>query len=358
MPNDPPTADLLTISVFAGACGLTASALRFYADSGLLPPATVDQTSGYRYYTPDQVGRAVLVRRLRAADMPLDRIAEVLAADGPTAARIVDDHVDGLARRFGQARAAASAVKSALGLTPRPSTRVRGLVFTVAVEQVLTATTHEPGLPVLNAVHIEVSGADVVLTATDRYRLSTRTLVASQPGTADWAATVHADDLRLVMPWSRRQRELRVSVQAGTVRFDGDGDGTGVRECRVLAGQFPDHRMLLASLPAVRTRLLVSRNALAESLENVDGDRVRLDVSGSSVRVRPGPVIPAVVTGPAVGIEFAVTTLYPAISSAVGPDVLVDIAEPGLPVVVRSADSGDLTTLAMPLPITEKAVAE
>ncbi|NED69138.1 MerR family transcriptional regulator, partial [Streptomyces sp. SID10244] len=57
--------ELLTISVFARACGLTASALRFYADSGLLEPAFVDDATGYRYYTQDQLDGAVLVRRLR-----------------------------------------------------------------------------------------------------------------------------------------------------------------------------------------------------------------------------------------------------------------------------------------------------
>ncbi|MBY8852436.1 MerR family DNA-binding transcriptional regulator, partial [Saccharothrix sp. MB29] len=46
-----PDPELLTIGAFARSSGLTAGALRFYADSGLLPPASVDDSSGYRYYT-------------------------------------------------------------------------------------------------------------------------------------------------------------------------------------------------------------------------------------------------------------------------------------------------------------------
>ncbi|WP_229795962.1 DNA polymerase III subunit beta family protein, partial [Saccharothrix coeruleofusca] len=324
--------ELLTIGAFARASGLTASALRFYADVGLLRPATVDDSSGYRYYAPEQVDRAVLVRRLREIDMPLESIAEVL--DGRDAARIIDDHVVRLAHRVRQARETAVLVKAALGIgTSSLSVRVNGVVFTAAVEQILTATTHEPDLPVLNGVHVEVSADSVVLTATDRYRLSTRTLVPTAPSEAEWSRTVDADDLRLVLPWTRRQHELRVSARAGRVGFQ--GDGADARECRSLAEPFPDHRLLLASLPDVRTRVVVSRNALVRAVEEQRDHRVRLDVLGAAVTVSargtPGAPIPAAVTGPAVGVEFALTTLHPALSTAVGPDVVLDLAGPREP---------------------------
>lgn len=52
-----PDSELMPIGDFARRSGLTSSALRFYADSGLLHPAEVDPASGYRYYTADQVNR-------------------------------------------------------------------------------------------------------------------------------------------------------------------------------------------------------------------------------------------------------------------------------------------------------------
>lgn len=349
-----PKSELLTIGAFARSSGLTASALRFYADVGLLRPASVDDASGYRYYAREQAERAVVIRRLREIDMPLDLIADVLGSHVHDAARIIDDHVAALVDRVRQARETAVAVKTALGSTaPAPSVRVNALVFTAAVEQVLTATTHEPDLPVLNGLRVEVSGDGVALTATDRYRLSTRTLVPTAPCEADWSATVDADDLRLALPWTRRQRELGISARPGRVRLQ--GDDTTARECRSLADPFPDHRSLLASLPEVRTRVLVARNALVRLLEEQHDHRVRLDIPecGGAVAVSsrgsPGAPVAAVVTGPATAIEFAVTTLHPAISTAVGPDVVLDIAGPREPVVVRSADDGDLTTLVMPL---------
>jgi DNA-binding transcriptional MerR regulator len=78
--------DLLTIGTFAARARLSAKALRLYDRLGLLSPAHVDEATGYRYYRAGQVERARLVAMLRQLDMPLARIAEVVAADdGPTA---------------------------------------------------------------------------------------------------------------------------------------------------------------------------------------------------------------------------------------------------------------------------------
>jgi len=354
-----PRPELLTIGLFARASGLTASALRFYADSGLLRPASVDQASGYRYYASDQVERAVVIRRLREIDVPLERVAEILRSDGRDAARVVDEHVAALAERAHRARETAAAVKASLDPTRwSPPVAVTGSVFAAAVEQIITATTREPGLPVLNGVRVGVSADGVELTATDRYRLSTRTLAPARPHEADWSATVDADDLGAAMPWARRRHRLHLSTRPGSIRLAGDDETT--RECRTLAGPFPDHRVLLASLPEVRTRVLVPRNALVHRLEHHRDQRVRLRVTDSAVAVGPGgtpdaPPIPATVTGPGIDVDFAITTLYPAISTAIGPDLMLDLAGPDQPVVVRSADNGDLTTLAMPVrPLTQE----
>ncbi|MFH9064471.1 MerR family transcriptional regulator [Streptomyces coeruleorubidus] len=87
---DVPDRDLLTIGAFAARARLSAKALRLYDRLGLLSPAYVDEATGYRYYRAGQVEPARLVAMLRQLDMPLARIAEVVAAgDGPTAAELL-----------------------------------------------------------------------------------------------------------------------------------------------------------------------------------------------------------------------------------------------------------------------------
>lgn len=81
------TDDLLAIGAFAARSRLSPKALRLYDRLGLLAPAYVDETTGYRYYRADQVERARTVALLRRLDMPLTRIAEVVAAGEGTGLR-------------------------------------------------------------------------------------------------------------------------------------------------------------------------------------------------------------------------------------------------------------------------------
>jgi serine/threonine protein phosphatase PrpC/DNA-binding transcriptional MerR regulator len=80
----PPAPPVLTIGAFARAARLSPKALRLYDELGLLRPARVDEASGYRFYSPDQLERARLVAWLRRVGMPLAKISAV--CDLPPAA--------------------------------------------------------------------------------------------------------------------------------------------------------------------------------------------------------------------------------------------------------------------------------
>jgi effector-binding domain-containing protein len=92
---------LVPIGRFSEMTRLTVKALRLYAESGMLPPAHVDPSSGYRYYRLGQTNRAEAIRILRGVDMPLSEIAEVLATDDPEViGKQLDRHRDRLAARL------------------------------------------------------------------------------------------------------------------------------------------------------------------------------------------------------------------------------------------------------------------
>jgi serine/threonine protein phosphatase PrpC len=63
--------DLMAIGEFSGRSGLSAKRLRTYASEGLLAPAAVDASSGYRYYSPGQLAEAQVIDALRQAGVPL-----------------------------------------------------------------------------------------------------------------------------------------------------------------------------------------------------------------------------------------------------------------------------------------------
>jgi len=87
----------LAIGDFARATHLSVKALRHYHRIGLLVPAEVERESGYRYYAPDQIATAHVIRRFRDLDMPLDEIAGVLGTDDLEARnRLITRHLDRL----------------------------------------------------------------------------------------------------------------------------------------------------------------------------------------------------------------------------------------------------------------------
>ena len=78
---------LVPIGRFSKICRLSVSALRYYDELGLLPPALVDPDSSYRYYRLSQVRTAETIRLLRALEMPLDEIHRFLAENDPATVR-------------------------------------------------------------------------------------------------------------------------------------------------------------------------------------------------------------------------------------------------------------------------------
>jgi DNA-binding transcriptional MerR regulator/effector-binding domain-containing protein len=70
---------MYSIGEFSRITGLTVKTLRFYAEEGLLPPAYVDPDTGYRYYDDGRIGLARTIAGLRALEVPLAVIAEILS---------------------------------------------------------------------------------------------------------------------------------------------------------------------------------------------------------------------------------------------------------------------------------------
>lgn len=342
--------EFVTIGVLARASGLTATALRFYDDCGLLPPARVDSSSGYRYYTPGQRERAVTIRRLREIGMSLETVAAVLAGGVEVGGRLLDEHVAELERRANEAAAAAEAIKYALRAESDPHLVAVGRrEFAEAIEQVRSAAAQDASLAVLTGILIEADGDSVVLTATDRYRLTTRSLVPARAAARPWSLVVPAADLAARITWLREREQILISSIADALVLT----GTEEIRCPAITEPYPDYRRMLAELPPARTRVVVARDRLLAATEEagtrtlhcvIDADALRTSIRTNGPEHR----IPAAVNGIRTALAFDPGTLSPALRTAVGPEIMLDITAPDQPVVIRSAAAGDLTTLAMP----------
>jgi len=82
----------VSIGEFARRSRLSVKALRLYDEQGVLTPARVDASSGYRYYAEAQLEDARLIAMLRQLDTPLATIKELLVLPRSEAAALVEVH--------------------------------------------------------------------------------------------------------------------------------------------------------------------------------------------------------------------------------------------------------------------------
>jgi DNA-binding transcriptional MerR regulator len=97
---------LLAIGEFAAAAQLTPKALRLYDEQGLLRPASIDSSNGYRYYRVDQVATGRLIRSLREMSLSLTQIAQVLDAGGGHRELLLREFLRQAEQRLARERAA------------------------------------------------------------------------------------------------------------------------------------------------------------------------------------------------------------------------------------------------------------
>jgi DNA-binding transcriptional MerR regulator len=96
-----PMSDLLTIGDFSRMTFLTVKALRHYHEVGLLEPARIDEHSGYRYYRPEQLATARLIRRLRDLELPVEDVRTALSAqDEQTRNAVIVAHLERMRRQL------------------------------------------------------------------------------------------------------------------------------------------------------------------------------------------------------------------------------------------------------------------
>ncbi|MGW7057508.1 DNA polymerase III subunit beta family protein [Streptomyces sp. NPDC054904] len=348
------TPELMSISAFARRVGLAPSALRFYDDCGVLPPNRVDAVTGYRTYSAAQQDRAVLLRSLRAAGLALPDVVTVLDGPADGAREVLERHRTAV-REHG--RAADAAIRAVLDGLPGGSGRtgftLGGAELASAARQVAPAAGRDPAFPVLGCVLVEFDEDEVRFVATDRYRLSVRTLrptgVSGPPG----QVLIGARNLVELGAWAARAGEVVLSAgPAGSpllVRHPG-----GAREVAVEGGAYPAYREVLAALEAPAHRVVVDRAALLAALESLpDGVAVPVELGRDRLWVGRA-ALPAVrEESEPVRLAFDPEVLGAALESGVGPDVLLEVSGPALPVLVRSADQGSFTTLVMPVALPD-----
>ena len=112
---------MLAIGEFSRLTHLSVRTLRRYHEAGLLEPATVDEATGYRYYSADQIPTAQVIHRLRELDVPLPDVQRILRSPDPgVRADLVADHLQRLESELDRTRAAVASLRRLLRPDPAP----------------------------------------------------------------------------------------------------------------------------------------------------------------------------------------------------------------------------------------------
>ena len=132
---------LVPIGDFSRMTHLSVKALRFYHDQGLLEPARIDPSSGYRFYDPGQVPIAQVIRRFRDLDMPLDQVRAVLKApDVETRTKEIIAHLNAMETKLAELQMSVSSLRALLeGPAVRPEVEFRSIPATRALSISLAA---------------------------------------------------------------------------------------------------------------------------------------------------------------------------------------------------------------------------
>src|SRR5437588_350412 len=111
----------LSIGDFSRMTYLSVKALRHYHDVGVLEPAEIDTSTGYRFYLPSQVGLAQMIRRLRDLGMPLDEVRTIMQApDASTRDATLIAHLQRMEDQLAQTQQTVASLRSLLQQQPEP----------------------------------------------------------------------------------------------------------------------------------------------------------------------------------------------------------------------------------------------
>lgn len=85
----------ITIGEMAQLNSVSVRMLRFYHEKGLLVPSTVDENTGYRYYSIDQCVVLDFIQQMQSLEIPLSQIKKVLdRQDGEYALSVLEGQLD------------------------------------------------------------------------------------------------------------------------------------------------------------------------------------------------------------------------------------------------------------------------
>ena len=72
---------MLSIGDFSKICNVSTKTLRYYAEIGLILPNEINNETGYRYYSIEQLETMLFIKRLKSYNFSLEQIKAILQSE-------------------------------------------------------------------------------------------------------------------------------------------------------------------------------------------------------------------------------------------------------------------------------------
>jgi len=258
-----------------------------------------------------------------------------------------------------------------LPVMPTASGTVPGSIFAAAVAQVAIAAGRDDTLPTLTGIRMEIEGPNIVLAATDRYRLAVREFIwTPQSSSVSSTALVPARTLADTAKSLADAEAVVIALASGgagegLIGFEGHGRRTTTR---LLDGEFPKYRSLLPSESAAVAT--IDTAALIDAVKRVAlvaerNTPVRLAFEASELTLRAGAgddaqaveVLESSLDGDEIDIAFNPSYLLDGLAAVGSAVTRFSFTQATRPAVLTGVDddgvaSDDYKYLLMPVRLT------
>ena len=233
---------------------------------------------------------------------------------------------------------------------------VDSAAFLDTVTKVARAASRDESRPVLTGVLVHFEGSNLVMAATDSYRMSVKTTKLEESAGAELEAIVPARALTELSRIAQDAAELQIGVQENHVVF---GTGDVWLTTRRIAGQFPNHKQLIPEtfeheialpreefLEVVRRAAVMAQRNSPLRLRFAEGE---VTISAQTQDVGEAKEsLPVPFSGEPLEIGFNPEFLRDGLESVATDEIALRLISPLRPGLLRSADE-NFSYLIMPI---------
>lgn len=249
---------------------------------------------------------------------------------------------------------------------PQPSedgrVAIPAAAFVETVAKVSRSASHDETRPVLTGILVSATGSELLMVATDSYRLSVKRTTVDAPISGAFEANVPARALQELarLAATDEDGDLMVSMRDGQVVFEIEG---ALLSSRLIDGQFPNYRQLLPD--SVEHELRLSTTELASVVRRISllaqkNAPLRLTFTEGELKIsaqtpdvgEASETIPVPFHGEQFEIGFNPEFLRDGVESLDTDELVLKLINPLRPGLIESPDAGDFIYLIMPIRLT------